>query len=96
MSSHLEHGLLVLAVLHLGGGQVQHAPLYWVAVAVVDEHVRATHHHKVLHPRVGAGLHEAQEALLRHHRPGVRSPGAGHQGQVTRSRSDEFSLTSMK
>lgn len=57
--AHLEHGLLVLAVLHLGCGQVEHAPLHWVLVAVVDEDVGSAHHHKVLHPRVGARLHEA-------------------------------------
>lgn len=71
MWAHLEHGLLVLAVFHLGSGQVEHSPLHRVLVVVVDKHVGPAHHHKVLHPRVGPRLHEAQETLLGHHRPVV-------------------------
>lgn len=65
---HLEHGLLVFAVFHLSCGQVEHAPLHWILVTVVDEDVGPAHDDKVLHPRVGARLHEAQETLFRHNR----------------------------
>lgn len=68
MSVYLEHGLLILAVLHLRSGQVQDTSLHRVLVTVVDEDVRAAYYHKVLHPGVRARLHEAQVSLLRHHR----------------------------
>lgn len=72
MRTYLEHGLLVFTVLHLSCGQVEDATLHGVLVTVVDEDIGPTHHHKVLHPRVGARLHEAQETLLGHHRSGKR------------------------
>lgn len=56
---YLEHGLLVFTVFHLCCGEVKDAPLHRVLVAVVDEDVRPAHNHKMLHPRVGARLHEA-------------------------------------
>lgn len=65
---YLEHCLLIFTVLHLSIGQVQDSSLHWVLVTVVDEDIRAAYHHKVLHPGIRAWLHEAQVALLRHHR----------------------------
>lgn len=59
MILYLKHGLLVFTVFHLCCGEVEDAPLHWVLVAVVDEDVGPAHDHKVLHPRVGAWLHEA-------------------------------------
>lgn len=70
---YLEHGLLVFTVFHLSCGQVEDATLHGVLIAVVDEDIGPAHHHKVLHPRVGARLHEAQEAFLGHHRSGKRT-----------------------
>lgn len=71
MRLYLEHGLLVFAVFHLSRGEVEDTPLHRVLVAVVDEDVGPTHNYKVLHPRVGARLHEAQEAFLRYYRSGI-------------------------
>lgn len=65
---YLQHSLLVLTVLHLRCGEVENPPLHRVLVAVVNKDVRPTHNDKVLHPRVGAWLHEAKETLLGHNR----------------------------
>lgn len=70
---YLQHGLLVFTVLHLSRGQVEDASFHRVLVAVVDEDVGPTHHHEVLHPRVGARLHEAQEAFLGYYRSTKRT-----------------------
>lgn len=75
--TYLEHGLLVFAVLHLSCGEVEDPPLHRVLVTVVDEDVGPSHNHKVLHPRVGARLHEAQETLLRDDRAGENQVGGG-------------------
>ena len=55
----LHHGLLVLAILHLGCGQVNDAPLHRVFVAVIDEDVRATDHDEMFSPVAGQGLLDA-------------------------------------
>lgn len=70
---YLQHGLLVFTVLHLSSGQVEDATFHRVLVAVVDEDVGPTHDHKVLYPRVGARLHEAQEAFLGYYRSTKRT-----------------------
>lgn len=62
--AHLQHGLLVLAVLHLGRGEVEDGPLHRVPVAVVDVDVGPPHHHVALHPAVGVRLQEVDVALL--------------------------------
>lgn len=62
--THLQHGLLVLAVLHLGLGEVEYGPLHRVLVRVVDVDVGAPDHHEALHPPVGVGLQEVQVALF--------------------------------
>lgn len=72
---YLEHGLLVFTVLHLSSGQVEDPPLHRVLVTVVDEDIGPSHNHKVLHPRIGAWLHEAQETLLGNYRSRGNSQG---------------------
>lgn len=76
-ATYLEHSLLVFAVLHLSRGEVEDSPFHRVLVTVVDEDVGPPHHHKVLHPRVGARLHEAQETLLGDDRPWGESVEGG-------------------
>lgn len=61
---YLEHGLLVLTVLHLGLGEVQYGPLHRVLVRVVDVDVRTPDHHEAFHPSVGVRLQEVQVALF--------------------------------
>lgn len=61
---HLEHSLLVFAVLHLGGGQVEHEPLHGVLVAVVHVSVGAPHHHEAPGPARRVWLQEVQVTLL--------------------------------
>lgn len=61
---YLEHGLLVLAVLHLGLGEVEYGPLDRILVRVVDVDVRTPHHHETFHPAVGVRLQEVQVALF--------------------------------
>lgn len=62
--AHLQHSLLVLAVLHLGGGEVEDGPLHRVPLAVVDVDVWPPHHHEALHPAVGVRLQEVDVAFL--------------------------------
>lgn len=62
--AHLQHGLLVLAVLHLGRGEVKDGPLHCVPVAVVDVDVRSPHHHEAFHPAVSVWLQEVDVAFL--------------------------------
>lgn len=61
---YLEHGLLVLTVLHLGLGEVQYGPLHRVLVRVVDIDIRAPDHHEAFHPPIGVRLQEVQVALF--------------------------------
>lgn len=62
----LQHGLLVLTVLHLGGGQVENGPLHRVSLRVVDVNVWPPHNHVALHPSIGVRLQEVDVALLRY------------------------------
>lgn len=62
--AHLQHGLLVLAVLHLRRGEVEDGPLHRVPVAVVDVNVWPSHHHEAFHPAVGVWLQEVDVAFL--------------------------------
>lgn len=61
---YLEHGLLVLAVFHLGLGEVEYGPLNPVLVRVVDVDIWAPDHHKALHPPVSVGLQKVQVAFF--------------------------------
>lgn len=61
---YLEHGLLVLTVLHLGLGEVEDGPLDRILVRVVDIDVWAPDHHEAFHPSVGVRLQEVQVALF--------------------------------
>lgn len=70
---HLEHGLLVLAVLDLGRGQVEHKPLHGVLVAVVHVGVGPPHHHEALGPAGRVRLQEVQVPLLGDDRAGGTS-----------------------
>lgn len=69
-ASHLEHRLLVLAVLNLGCGQVEHKPLHGVLVAVVHVGVGPPHHHEALGPASRVRLQEVQVPLLGDDRAG--------------------------
>lgn len=64
MWAHLEHGLLVLAVLDMGRGEVEDGSLHAVSLCIVDIDVRTSHHHITLHPAVGIRLQEMQVTLL--------------------------------
>ena len=68
--SHLEHRLLVLAVLNLGRGQVEHEPLHGIPVAVVHVGVGPPHHHEALGPAGRVRLQEVQVPLLGDDRAG--------------------------
>lgn len=61
---YLEHGLLVLTVLHLGLGEVEYGPLNRVLVRVVDVDIRTPDHHEAFHPSIGVRLQEVQVALF--------------------------------
>lgn len=58
--------MLLLAVLHLGGGKVNDGSLHAVSLTAVQIDIRTPHHHKALHPAAGVGLQEVQVAFLRH------------------------------
>lgn len=71
---YLKHGLLVLAVLHLRGGQVEHKPLHGVPVTVVQVRVGPPHHHEAPGPAGRVRLQEVQVPLL----GDDGAAGAGH------------------
>lgn len=64
--SYPEQSLLVLAVLHLGRGEVDDSALHIVPVVAVQVDVGPAHHYIALHPATGVGLQEVQVAFLRH------------------------------
>lgn len=61
---YLEHGLLVLTVLHLGLGEVEYGPLDRILVRIVDVDIWTPDHHEAFHPSVGVRLQEVQVALF--------------------------------
>ena len=61
---YLKHGLLVLAVLDMGRGEVEDGSLHAVSLCIVDVDVRTSHHYIALHPAVAMRLQEMQVALL--------------------------------
>lgn len=61
---HLQHGLLVFAVLYLCRGQVKNGPFHCVSLCVVDVDIRPAYHHISLNPAITVGLQELQITFL--------------------------------
>lgn len=62
---YLQHGLLILTVLHLSLREIKDGPLHLISITIVDVDIGTSDHHIPLHPASSVRLQKMQVPLLR-------------------------------